>query len=96
MPGNYYSYDLEITPPDAAWALFTVNVGGEPDALHSVPVDAGNPLKLLNSTAIAGARLHYFRLSADGRYAVYRAEEDYQRRLEIYSARWTAAGRKPN
>ncbi len=85
LAGNYTMYDLEVTP-DAVWAVITVDVSGEPDALYSVPVDGSGPPILLNTTALSNARLHYFRLSDDSNYVVYRAEEDTSGVFEIYSA----------
>lgn len=85
LQGDYTMYDLEVTP-DAVWAVIGVDVSGQPDALYSVPVDGSGPPILLNTTALSNARLHYFRLSDDSNYVVYRAEEDTSGVFEIYSA----------
>lgn len=85
IAGDYYLWGLEITADDV-FAIFDVNVSGQPDGIYSVPIDSSSGPVQLNTTMVPNARVHYFRLSSDSSHVVYRAEEDTAGVWEIYSA----------
>jgi Tol biopolymer transport system component len=83
---------LQITP-DAGTVVYTgAGDGGAGRALYSVPVAGGAPRRL-SGPLTAGGEVSdgwstvspAFRISPDGRYAVYRADQEVDEQFELYS-----------
>jgi Tol biopolymer transport system component len=77
---------------DGQRLVFTRSNSSGQTELASAKADGLTPPALINDTLVSGGSVYGFELSADGRWAVYAADQDVDERIELYRAEMDGSG----